>query len=191
MHPFLTNKSDEELWILMRKGNKEAFSILYKRYIHPLYNFGKKITADKEIISDTLQELFTEFWDKRNKLGDVHYVKVYLFKSFRYKLIRAISKLKKHQQGYTFEELLIETPNWEESEDARNVKRIKILKEQIENLPKRQREVIHLRYFHNLNNEEIAEVINVNYQSVSNILYRAIKKIKKNINKSTLQNFFF
>lgn len=191
MHPYLTNKSDEELWDLMRNGSKEAFSILYKRYIHPLYNFGKKITSDKEIISDTLQELFTEFWDRRNKLGDVHYVKVYLFKSFRYKLIRAISKLKKYQEGYTLEELLIETPDWDESEDARSVKRIKILKEQIENLPKRQREVIHLRYFHNLNNEEIAEVINVNYQSVSNILHRAIKKMKKNVQKIYTQKFFF
>ena len=191
MQSYLTNKSDEELWDLMRKSNKEAFSVLYKRYIHPLYNFGKKITPNKEIISDTLQELFTDFWDKRKTLNDVNYVKVYLFKSFRYKLIRAISKLKKYQEGYTFEELLIETPDWDESEDARNVKRIETLKEQIQNLPKRQREVIHLRYYHNLNNEEIAEVINVNYQSVSNLLYRAIKKMKKNVQKSYARKFFF
>ena len=41
------------------------------------------------------------------------------------------------------------------------------------------------------NSEEIAEVINVNYQSVSNILHRAIKKMKKNVQKIYTQKFFF
>lgn len=183
MHYYLANKTDEELWDLMRQSSKLAFSLLYKRYVHILYNFGKKITSDTEIISDTIQELFTELWEKRNTVNEVNYVKIYLIKSFRYKLIRTISKSKKYEQQLTFEELLIETPDWDDSMETSNIERRKILKTQLEQLPKRQREVIHLRYYHNLDNEEIAEIININYQSVSNLLHRAIKKIRSNIKK--------
>lgn len=183
MNQYLTNKSDEELWDLMRQSSKSAFSILYKRYVHILYNFGKRITSDKEIISDTIQELFTELWEKRKTTSEVTYVKIYLIKSFRYKLIRTISKSKKYEQHLTFEELLIETPDWDDTTEASNTERKKLLKAQLEQLPKRQREVIHLRYYHNMDNEEIAEIINVNYQSVSNLLHRAVKKIRSNIQK--------
>jgi RNA polymerase sigma factor (sigma-70 family) len=55
------------------------------------------------------------------------------------------------------------------------------LKTKLEQLPERQREVIHLRYFQNLKNEEIADIINVNYQSVSNLLHRAVKNLKKQL----------
>jgi RNA polymerase sigma factor (sigma-70 family) len=181
MSNYLANQSNEELWNLMRKSSKVAFACLYKRHIEALYNFGKKITSDKEIIKDTIQELFTDFWSKRNTLSDVACVKIYIFKSFRYKLIRAIAKVEKNQQPYTLESFLIEIPTEEEARDSLSLERKKILTEQLSNLPKRQREVIHLKYFHNLTNEEIAEVINVNYQSVSNILYRAIKKMKASL----------
>ena len=182
MQNYLTNQSDEELWNLMRQSSKSAFSLLYQRHIHTLYNFGRKITSNRTVIADTIQELFTEFWEKRNTLNEVKCVKVYIIKSFRYKLVKAISKSKK-EHSLSFEEMLVETPKWNSEAEAANIQRKKLLKAQLEQLSKRQREVIHLRYFHNLDNEEIAEIININYQSVSNLLHRAIKKIRSNIQK--------
>ena len=130
MNQYLTNKTDEELWDLMCQSSKSAFSLLYKRYVHTLYNFGKKITSDTEIISDTIQELFTELWEKKATLNEVNCVKIYLIKSFRYKLIRTISKSKKYEQQLTFEELLVETPDWDDTTEASNTERRKLLKTQ-------------------------------------------------------------
>ncbi len=178
----LSQKTDKELWDLLRKSNKNAFSILYKRHIESLFNFGLKLTSNREIIKDTLQELFTEFWKKRVSLSEVTHVKVYLIKSFRYKLLRAIAKSNK-ARTYTFEELLLNIPDLEPTDTELSLERKRKLTKQLKQLPDRQREVIHLRYFQNLKTEEIAEIINVNYQSVSNILYRAIKKLKKHFVK--------
>lgn len=178
MRFLLSQKSDKELWDLLRKNNKEAFSLLYKRHIEALFNFGLKLTSNREILKDTLQELFTEFWNKRQTLSEVTHVKVYLMKSFRYKLLRAIAHSQK-KRTYSLEELLqtVSNPKLHDTELA--LERKKRLKKILQQLPERQREVIHLRYFQNLKNEEIAEILNVNYQSVSNILYRAVKKLKK------------
>ena len=178
MHLKSAQKSDKELWDLLRKGSKQAFSIIYKRHVQALLHFGLKLTNDREIIKDTLQELFTEFWKKRASLSEVEHVKVYLIKSFRYKLLRAISNANKTAIS-TLEDLFKEIPEEKFIENELALERKKILKTHLQKLPERQREVIHLRYFQNLKNEEIAEILSINYQSVSNILHRGIKNLKK------------
>ena len=45
-------------------------------------------------------------------------------------------------------------------------------------LTKRQQEIIHYRYVEELSLEEIAQLLNINYQSVANLLQRALKKMR-------------
>ena len=49
----------------------------------------------------------------------------------------------------------------------------------INNLPPREREVIFLKYYSGLTSQEIAEVMDINYQSVGNTLQKAIYKLRK------------
>lgn len=172
--------SDKELWQLVQKGHKDAFSLLYNRHVKSLLHFGRRLTDDQELIKDSLQELFTDFWKNRNKLSAVEHVKVYLIKSYRYKLLRAISKSNK-SKVYSLDDLLKDFNQQELGDTELSIQRKRKLKEQIKNLPDRQREVIHLRYFQNLMIPEIAEIINVNNQSVSNLLHRAMKNLRKNL----------
>jgi RNA polymerase sigma-70 factor (ECF subfamily) len=50
----------------------------------------------------------------------------------------------------------------------------------LNNLPKRQQEVIFLKFYETLSIEEIAEIMDMNKQSVSNLLQRAIHNLKQN-----------
>lgn len=54
------------------------------------------------------------------------------------------------------------------------------LLEMLNNLPKRQREVIFLKYYNNLSIKEIEDIMSISYQGVVNKLHRAIKNLKKN-----------
>ena len=53
------------------------------------------------------------------------------------------------------------------------------LKQLLEKLPKRQQEAIYLRFYHNFSYEIIASMMNVNYQSVLNLMQRALKSLRK------------
>ena len=53
-----------------------------------------------------------------------------------------------------------------------------MLNQQITLLTKRQQEIIYLRFFENLDNESIAQVMSISKQSVANLLYRAIQELK-------------
>ncbi|MEM7103881.1 MAG: sigma-70 family RNA polymerase sigma factor [Bacteroidota bacterium] len=167
----------------MKKNNKKAFAILYKRHASTLIHSGFKITPQKELVKDTLQELFTEFWNKRSTLSEVKSVKVYLLRAFRFKLLRAISTKgrTRKQEIHDVSTIIDDTAN--AGSDISD-ERITFLKEKIALLPERQREIINLKFFQNLSNQEISDIVNINYQSVSNLLYRAIKKLKSSLKSS-------
>ncbi|MEM6963458.1 MAG: sigma-70 family RNA polymerase sigma factor [Bacteroidota bacterium] len=176
----INQQSDQELWESLRGGSKVAFSILYKRHIFALFTFGLKFNADKAVLEDTLQELFYEYWTKRVDLPSVANVKVYFLSSLRYKLIRKQRDLKKSKL-ISLEDLLKDIPEFPMMDSEFSTQRKLILKEKINQLPTRQREIIHLRYYHNLSNEDIAKILEMNYQSVANLLHRALKNLKSKV----------
>jgi RNA polymerase sigma factor (sigma-70 family) len=73
---------------------------------------------------------------------------------------------------FSHEWLLIE-------QDSLNEMTLKV-SELLNKLPKRQREVLYLRFYQNLERTEIAEIMGVNEQSVSNNLQSAFKNFKDN-----------
>ena len=46
-------------------------------------------------------------------------------------------------------------------------------------LPRRQREAIFLKFYMNLNNHEIADLMKINIQSVYNLVFGALGNLKK------------
>jgi RNA polymerase sigma factor (sigma-70 family) len=59
--------------------------------------------------------------------------------------------------------------------------RTKNISKLLNKLPKRQKEAIYLKYYSGLKATEIAEIMNINYQSVVNILYKALKNLKEEV----------
>ncbi len=56
-----STESDEEIIILYKNGDEEAFKILITRYTTPLYNFTARLT-NKNDASDIVQEIFIKAW---------------------------------------------------------------------------------------------------------------------------------
>ena len=50
--------------------------------------------------------------------------------------------------------------------------------ELLNQLPKRQKEVIYLHYFEDLDYSQIAEIMAINYQSVLNLTQKALQKLR-------------
>lgn len=173
----------EELWTRFKNGDGEAFDELAKRRYRTLFNYATRFTKDREFIKDCIQDLFLELWDRRQNLMDTPYVTIYLLKSLRNNLLRA-QKLQRRlgesqelveesfdlSDGITIEMELIALEFSNENE--RNIRQA------IEQLPKRQQEVIFLKYYQGMANDEIANVMDIERQTVANFLYRAINQLK-------------
>jgi len=175
-------------WLQFKNGNRDAFAALYHSHIKSLIAYGSKLCADEELLKDNIQDLFIELWNSRENLTEADCVKFYLFKALRYKLIRADKMRRSHYAsaknfsgiGSAYEG--IEAPVESVIIDKEiSDSQINILRKAIAVLSKRQQEAIQLRFYHSLSNDQIAELMEMNYQSVSNLMYTALCRIKKNL----------
>lgn len=144
-----------------------------------MFLFGSKFITDQELLRDAIQELFLELWQSKSQTP-VHSVKAYLLKSLKYKLLKIIradsQRRTLHDPNdsyfeWSHENFLIEQQDNEE-------KRQLILMA-VAQLSNRQKEIIYLKYYQNLNYDEISDIMNINYQVARNLLYQSIKALKK------------
>lgn len=180
----VNNTKDDALWVKFLAGEKRAFELIYRKYARILFAYGSKISFDNTIVKDAIQELFIHLWDKKDSLKSVQNVKVYLLKSLRNKLYRTLDKKEKFNNLDCIETKL-SNPSIQESIILEELKKEQLLKlhYHLQQLPTRQREVVHLKYFQNLKNPEIAELLDINYQSVANILHRGLNNLKVKLGK--------
>jgi RNA polymerase sigma-70 factor (ECF subfamily) len=61
--------TDEEIIVLYKNGNGEAFKSLINRYISPLYNFTARIT-NKDDAPDIVSETFIKAWKNINRFNE-------------------------------------------------------------------------------------------------------------------------
>lgn len=175
--------NDEVLWRQLKEGNKFAFAQLFRRYYNSLYNYGRHLVSNQEeLLKDTIQDLFTEIWSKKTRLGDIQHVKTYLFKSFRRNLLKALKKKRRfllifdNEQiqpdafSLSIEDLIISKENYIENQQK--------IEAAFQKLTVSQREIIYLRFKDNLDYEEIEEITKLKYQSIRNSVHRALKTLR-------------
>jgi len=178
------HSSENSIWKAFLSGDEKAFSALYYMYANILFSYGHRIVNDREMVKDAIQELFIKLYHNRENLNDTEHVKFYLFKALRNRLISKLES-RAHISLDADNELLfqIEIAMQEEddpdeifSEDQK-----KELSRAMKTLTSRQREAIYLRYIREVPLEDIASMLNMNYQSTRNLIHRSILKLRKEL----------
>lgn len=176
---------DNELWSAFRQGDENAFEQIVEGHFKRLFNYGSRFSADREFVKDCIQELFFELWTRRETLGDTGIIKFYLFKSLRRKIYRETGRNNVVSQeadlDWASENLGENSIEQEMIENESLQEKILRLNQYILRLPKRQQEAIHLKFFEELDNEEIAQIMSVTKQVVANMLFRAVKTLKESV----------
>jgi RNA polymerase sigma factor (sigma-70 family) len=172
---------DQILWQSYRQGDKQALGQLAECYYRTLKHYGLKFMVDGSIVEDCIQELFLQLWQNRAQINETDSVKHYLLKALRHHILQSL----RSQKRQTFQEL-----DWDTSiADDFDTETLLIRQEsmailsqtiqaQLATLPAREREALYLRYYENLSIPEIAGVMEVNRQSVSNFLQKALNKLR-------------
>ena len=178
----ISDLKDKDVWSLFRKGEPGAFSFIYSTYSPALYRYGLKITTHKALVEDALQDIFTELFKNRKKLGPTDNILFYLLKSYKRKLLRRIEaesrySMQEDQDEYRFEvtwsvehDLILEEITQRKRE---------LLKEALEKLSPRQREAIYLRFSKELDYASVAGIMNISVEACRNLISKAIRMMKQ------------
>lgn len=188
----MTDLSDQVLWRLLKEGDLNAYSILFKKFYPVLHGYGLKISKDPHLTDDSLQDFFLYIYEHKENLSSLDKIAPYLFASYRRFIIKKMKKNNKYNLVRGIDTNIIDIDfkpdefiTHQESLTFRN-KNITTL---INNLPKRQKEVIYLKFNCNLKAKEISETMEINYQSVINTLHKAIKTLREEIAIFELLNY--
>ena len=177
---------DQDYWTRFRNGEESVFNDIYNRYAQMLYAYGMKIACDDSLVRECVQTLFVHPYDWRKNILMPKDLKCYLIASMRNLLYRTRKK-----RGPVFISLdsmqVTDKGLFELTIDGHETERRGLGEEQIEALQKalnsltpRQREVIYLRYFKNMSISEVSEIVNINNQSVRDVSYHGLERLRKN-----------
>lgn len=176
--------SESEIWKAFLSGDEKAFSTLYYMYADVLFSYGHKIVNDREMIKDTIQELFIKLYHNRKNLNETEHVKFYLFKALRNRLISKLT-LRTNLSLDADKELLfqieITLQEEEEPDEMFSENQKEELSRAMKTLTSRQREAVYLRYIQEISLEDIAQMLDMNYQSARNLIHRSIIKLRKEL----------
>jgi RNA polymerase sigma-70 factor (ECF subfamily) len=174
--------SDSELFSAFKKGNQSAFKSLYERYWQLLYVSACKVIKDEDEAKDIVQEVFISMLGKASQLEIQGSVANYLYTAVRYKVFDAISRQKVRtdyaesitdfvtNQNYTTDRMVLEKEITFEIE------------KEIQNLPKKMKEVFELSRKSDLSHREIAEILKISDKTVKKQISNAIKLLKPKFN---------
>ena len=184
--------SDKILWNNLKNGDSKALEQIYRTYFSELYNYGKRFSKDENNIEDCIQELFVELWNRREKLSETNAIKPYLLVSLKRKIFHSVKKIRKStdtelEESYFDAELSIDQIliNSETDNEQKNK-----LKHAFSQLSDRQKEILYLKYYSEMDYDEITKIMDLNYQSARNLVSRAIAKLSKHISLTLLIMIF-
>lgn len=172
-------KSDEDLLLLLKHDHAGAFEQLYKRYWAKLYASAYKKLKSKETAEEVIQDFFASIWLNRYKLDVSSSFSVYAYVSIKFLVFKTFRKEYLRQQHSAIVTEQIVDNQIEELLYAKEIE--KAIKEGVNSLPERCRNVYELSRDHFKNNKEIAGLLGISEKTVENHLTKALRSLRLNI----------
>ncbi|MDF7816446.1 sigma-70 family RNA polymerase sigma factor [Runella sp. MFBS21] len=188
-----TLSNDIELWQHFKKGDRAAFENLYQTYFNVLGSYGFRLTSDKQLIEDAIQDLFIDLWRRKEYLNDPDNVKFYLFRSLRNQLLRN-SRNNVFESSENIDSFLDYLTTLSIDQQLMNnellVDQQLHIQKALSHLSPRQREAIHLRFYQGLSIQQTAQLMELTVQSVSNLLFKAYAVLRMSL-KAIISMVYF
>lgn len=89
--------NDENILLLLKRGNEMAFTEIYNRYWDKLYYIAHKLLKNTEAAEEIVQEVFLMLWQKREKLN-IQCIQSYLAAMTRYAVFHYIANEKRYRE---------------------------------------------------------------------------------------------
>lgn len=182
------DKSDLELIVALRGGDREAFYALYRRYADLIYrNILARVNSSFDA-DDIFQEFFVRLWEKRGEIRVETNVRGYLLVWLKHHILNTIKERQIRERYHAAAQSEVTEDDdytWVKisTEDLN-----KRLREVVDRFPPRLQTVYILSREQHLSVKEIAEKLDVTEQTVKNQLTDILRRLR---NELKSKNFIF
>ena len=161
---------------------EENLEKLLDIYADRLIGFINSFVKDINSSEDIMMEVFLQLLKSKPVFDDEKKLKAWLFHVSRNK---AFNFLKKNKSLVKLDEgILVDTIELEKKLYSDNIS--KILKESMERLKPKYKQVLYLSYFEEMSNQEISLALQMDERQVRNIKHRAKQKLNEILKEKNL-----
>ena len=168
-----------------------SFSELYLMYYPKLVRFAKEFVVLEEDAENITQDVFTDLWERRDAIDHIENVNAYLFRLVRNRCLDYL-KHKVFEQKYaenvqaSFEiELNLKLQSldrFDVSDISEGNEMERLVRDAINSLPKRCRDIFLLSRMKGLKYREISEKLGISVNTVECQMGMALKKLRVKLN---------
>lgn len=180
--------NQSELWVQAANGSPDAYALLHKALYASLYHYLLKMVKEEETANDIIQDVFVKIWTKKEQIGYIRNVKAYFFtvarsmaiNHFRQQKIKTerLEEIHEVEIEFNHEDVIVAT--------EANIELKQAVANALNNLPARQREIVYLKFYEDMDYYKIVEVTGIRYQSVVNHVFRAIQTLRSVLRQQDL-----
>src|ERR1700675_4479555 len=173
-HPRMHSVTDEELMLQVRDGAGETLGVLFERYHAPLYNFYAKLTGDRALSEDLVQEVFLRILRHRQTFRDGT-----PFRAWIYQIARnaRIDHFRKSRPQVPFEPEM--APVVAPGDPAQQQQESELLHRAMMELAEEKRELLILCRFQELRYDEVARLVGCGVSTVKVRIHRALHELRE------------
>jgi len=188
------NRIDEkEYWLLIwekfRQGDRHAFEILYNEFVNDLFSYGMRCIHDKELIEDSIQDVFLSMYNYSNQLKKPESLRFYIYKTLKNSIIRKIKEKYRFQNHPHFDDVFDLKFPVEDTDPHDLEENLTILQNELTHLDAKKRELIFLKFNSGLTYKEIGELLNCNAETVKKQVQRILKFLRNKIGDNLILFF--
>jgi RNA polymerase sigma-70 factor (ECF subfamily) len=174
--------ADDKLIDKLRKGDVDAFDMVYHRYAGKLFAFALKYLKSREEAEELVQSVFLKVWENQATLKKETSFKSYLF-TIAYNEICNLFRKRKYLQNF-IESAISEKP--ETSTEMESQIEFRFVLEQVDQiivqLPEKQRVVFLKSRQEGKSSKEIADELGLSKGTVDNYISESLKFIRASLN---------
>jgi RNA polymerase sigma-70 factor (ECF subfamily) len=189
--------SDEELLLRARKGDREAFTTLVRRYEREMYGYLKRYLGNSSLAEDVFQNTFLALYLKSNRYEPGNPVRPWLYTIATHQAIDALRRNGRHQ-AVSLDEHREVTGDGESQrlmellqdadpgpvEHAHGQEQRERVRAAVDQLPDFLRQVLIMAYYQGLKYREIADAMSIPVGTVKSRLHAALVRLQECWNES-------
>jgi RNA polymerase sigma-70 factor (ECF subfamily) len=184
------NTTEKRLLDLAAKGNKNAFGLLYEKYLDEIYRFVYVSMNDQWEAEDITENAFIKAWEQLpivySQNSEIENFRAWLYRIARNLIVDHF----RSKKPLVLEGEISSIENSPESVYSENNLSKQLFKA-IMQLEPNYRQIIVLRFINQLSHKESANIMNLGYNNVRVLQYRALRKLRVMLSKEDIPDGAF
>ncbi|MFY0671993.1 MAG: RNA polymerase sigma-70 factor [Bacteroidia bacterium] len=175
MNSTKANNEDSLLVSAISNGSYNAFEKVFKSYYNQLCAFAIGFLKDKDATEELVQQVFFNYWEKREQIKIQTSIKAYLYQSVRNASFNAL----KHEQVKAQAHIeLSQTDEGEIDYDIEQNEMAIAINNAVEKMPAERRRIFKLSKYEDKKYREIAAELDISIKTVENQMGKALKFLR-------------